>query len=360
MTLWSLILKTDIISKIVLSSLLSLSFISWTLALYKIKILNLKTKLLKEAQPLLFHLISIEDIVNRASTLQNGFTGELLAHYLTELKKAFKLSNLQSFIPAKKMGKADFERFSNSIEQTAINALESEERIVPLFSTLAQVGPLLGLFGTVWGLIHAFMSIAQEGSIDITSIAPGIAEALITTLAGLVVAIPALVLFNYILGKVKLFEQQLIALTQIFLDSVHAISVTDVSDSNIFGPNGNLQTNSAVRESVFSQPKMNQYKVQEEEPVNYYELKHSDNNTELERQINNQNNINLNSKINSQVNYSANKQLNSQEINQQKTAWQTDNNSQGIMHQEVKQSNANQANINQANLNQPNINHEEL
>jgi biopolymer transport protein ExbB len=63
-------------------------------------------------------------------------------------------------------------------------------------STTASVAPLLGLFGTVWGLVHAFMNIAATQSADITAVAPGIAEALITTIAGLLVAIPALVMYN--------------------------------------------------------------------------------------------------------------------------------------------------------------------
>ena len=58
-------------------------------------------------------------------------------------------------------------------------------------------------FGTVWGLIHAFMGIAQQKSADISAVAPGIAEALITTLGGLIIAIPALVMFNYLTSEVR-------------------------------------------------------------------------------------------------------------------------------------------------------------
>ena len=78
-----------------------------------------------------------------------------------------------------------------------------EESYLPFLSTSAAVAPLLGLFGTVWGLIHAFMRISEKQVADITTVAPGIAEALVTTLAGLFVAIPALIMFNYL--NIQLF-----------------------------------------------------------------------------------------------------------------------------------------------------------
>jgi biopolymer transport protein TolQ len=89
--------------------------------------------------------------------------------------------------------------------------LHNEEYLAVLSSS-AAVAPLLGLFGTVWGLIHAFIRISETQVADIATIAPGIAEALITTLAGLLVAIPALVMFNYLHTKTRALEQQLITL----------------------------------------------------------------------------------------------------------------------------------------------------
>jgi biopolymer transport protein TolQ len=61
-----------------------------------------------------------------------------------------------------------------------------------LLATAASVSPLLGLLGTVWGVMFAFMNIGQTGTASIAAVAPGIAEALLATIAGLVVAIPAM------------------------------------------------------------------------------------------------------------------------------------------------------------------------
>ena len=84
------------------------------------------------------------------------------------------------------------------LAQTVDVVMAHEESYVSLLATSAAIAPLLGLFGTVWGLVHAFMSIHELQSADIATVAPGIAEALITTLVGLMLAIPALVMFNKI------------------------------------------------------------------------------------------------------------------------------------------------------------------
>ena len=94
--------------------------------------------------------------------------------------------------------------------------MHQEELFLPVLSTSAVVSPLLGLFGTVWGLVHAFMGIAQQRSADIAAVAPGIAEALITTLGGLIVAIPALIMFNYVQTRQRMFEFQLVSLADRF------------------------------------------------------------------------------------------------------------------------------------------------
>lgn len=86
--------------------------------------------------------------------------------------------------------------------------MSNEQSLLPILFASASVSPLIGLFGTVWGLVHALVSISQQQTADIATIAPGMAEALITTLAGLVVAIPALTLYHYLQSHVRQAEQQ--------------------------------------------------------------------------------------------------------------------------------------------------------
>jgi biopolymer transport protein TolQ len=70
-------------------------------------------------------------------------------------------------------------------------------------ATTASACPFIGLFGTVWGIMQSFRAIGQTGSTSIAAVAPGISEALVNTAAGLAAAIPALVFYNYFMGRVR-------------------------------------------------------------------------------------------------------------------------------------------------------------
>jgi len=77
------------------------------------------------------------------------------------------------------------------------------ERYMTIIGTIAHVSPLLGLFGTVWGVLVAFTDMGDVGTTDLTVVAPGIAGALITTVAGLAAAIPAAICYNYLNRRVE-------------------------------------------------------------------------------------------------------------------------------------------------------------
>ncbi len=83
-----------------------------------------------------------------------------------------------------------------AMERTKIDEVARLEASLPALSTFVSVSPFLGLLGTVWGIMLAFLEIRARGSAHITIVAPGISDALITTVYGLLVAIPALIFYN--------------------------------------------------------------------------------------------------------------------------------------------------------------------
>ena len=95
----------------------------------------------------------------------------------------------------------------DSLDRALLRAANVEinrlERHIPLLATTASVSPFIGLFGTVWGIINAFQSIGASGSSNLAVVAPGIAEALVATAAGLFAAIPAVYFYNHFTQKVK-------------------------------------------------------------------------------------------------------------------------------------------------------------
>ncbi len=87
-----------------------------------------------------------------------------------------------------------------------VNKLESW---VSFLATTASMTPFVGLFGTVWGIMIAFQKIGQTGSTSLQAVGPGIAEALVTTAAGLAAAIPAVMFYNYLSQRAKLFASEM-------------------------------------------------------------------------------------------------------------------------------------------------------
>jgi biopolymer transport protein TolQ len=83
------------------------------------------------------------------------------------------------------------------------------EKRLPLLATTASVAPFIGLFGTVVGIMMAFQGIGATGSTNLSVVAPGIADALVATAAGLVAAIPAVVAYNHLSNRVRLFASEM-------------------------------------------------------------------------------------------------------------------------------------------------------
>ena len=106
-----------------------------------------------------------------------------------------------------------------SIEEVGRHVVHELERYLNMLGTIAVISPLLGLLGTVTGMIRAFSAINAQGVGDPTVVAGGIAEALITTAAGLIVAIPALMFHRYLHGRVDelviTMEQEALKLVEV-------------------------------------------------------------------------------------------------------------------------------------------------
>jgi biopolymer transport protein TolQ len=101
----------------------------------------------------------------------------------------------------------------NAVDRSLTRASAVEvnklERRIPFLATTAAIAPFIGLFGTVWGIMTAFEGIGQTGSTSLGVVAPGIAEALVATAAGLAAAIPAVFFYNLLSQRVKLFASQM-------------------------------------------------------------------------------------------------------------------------------------------------------
>ena len=94
------------------------------------------------------------------------------------------------------------------------------ESLLPLLAITASSAPFIGLFGTVWGIMHAFLSIGAKGTTTLAVVAPGIAEALIATAIGLFAAIPAAVFYNLLVNRLRRVKRSFDGFTAEFINTV--------------------------------------------------------------------------------------------------------------------------------------------
>ncbi len=200
-SLWYLIIQSDFLSKFILLLLFGMSVLCWTIFIGKLILLHLQKRNIKRVSDMLRTARSIDDLLAIGAHSSDTIGGAFITQTMVAL------NTLRTTQPTQMT--RNWEVMQCHIDQTAETLISQEESLLPVLSTSAAVAPLLGLFGTIWGLIHAFVRISEKQAADITVVAPGIAEALITTLAGLIVAIPALVMYNYLLTRVRHIEGQI-------------------------------------------------------------------------------------------------------------------------------------------------------
>ncbi len=179
-----LILQAGIVVKLVLVILLFFSIVSWAIIFYKHRYL---TKANKETDIFLKSYNSSRDIKSlflaSRSLALSPFANIFRSTYADGLRD-----------------RAETKRMLRRYE-----ALESAklEKYLSFLATTGSTTPFIGLFGTVWGIMNAFRGIGAAGSASLAVVAPGIAEALITTAAGLAAAIPAVIAYNYYLSRAR-------------------------------------------------------------------------------------------------------------------------------------------------------------
>lgn len=198
--------QSDLMTKSVIFLLFLMSVVCWTVFFYKIVLFRVKRKQMRTALQYLKKVHNYDDIKTMAAAFTQTLPGYVILKNLSFLKSLLEVKQ------DKALTEHELELLQQRVDQTIDTVIHNEESYLSVLSSCAAAAPLLGLFGTVWGLVHAFVRISETQQADIATIAPGIAEALITTLVGLMVAIPALLMFHYLNTQVRNLEHQLLLL----------------------------------------------------------------------------------------------------------------------------------------------------
>ena len=107
---------------------------------------------------------------------------------------------------------------SRAMYKTTHEQIGGMEDLLPFLATTGSATPFIGLFGTVWGIMNAFSGIATTGNATLATVAPGIAEALVATAAGLAAAIPSVIAYNYFLTRIRTIHTRIDSFTSEFIN----------------------------------------------------------------------------------------------------------------------------------------------
>ncbi len=194
-TLISLFFRADIVVKLVILILFASSIFSWTIIIHKIRLFRSLKEISKQFQEEFWSGRSIKEITSSTRELPESPIKYVFNEAVDEIEK----SNQET---TKKIDSL-VDRL-NRVMEAAIDF--QNEKLSEYFSYLATIGattPFIGLFGTVWGIMNSFQSIAISRNTSLAVVAPGIAEALFATALGLLAAIPAVIAYNIFTSQVN-------------------------------------------------------------------------------------------------------------------------------------------------------------
>jgi len=202
-----LFIRADIIVKSVIIILIVSSIYSWAIIFEKIKLFKKINSSSQDFETKFWKSKSAESFYNNLPT-----------NVEDPLTNVFK-NSMQVLLKSKRSSTLD-EKMSNMLEINIEQQMEKIEKKYTFLATVGSTAPFIGLFGTVWGIMNSFQSIAISRNTSLAIVAPGIAEALFATALGLLAAIPAVVAFNKFTSDSKKYSQKLENFSKRFLSII--------------------------------------------------------------------------------------------------------------------------------------------
>ena len=192
MTIWGLFLEADIVVKAVIVVLIAASFWTWTIIFEKvIKLRRLRGRA-DQFEEAFWSGGSLDDLYDRIDKRPPDPMSAIFVSAMREWRR----STSRSGAKATMLGL--HQRIERVMDITLGREMQRLERQMIFLASVGSAAPFIGLFGTVWGIMNSFTSIAAAQNTTLAVVAPGIAEALFATALGLVAAIPAVIGFNKI------------------------------------------------------------------------------------------------------------------------------------------------------------------
>jgi len=235
-TVFEMVAEMGLFAKIVLIILLFLSVVSWAITFNKIALFRKVNSETQKFLSIFRRRKSIAEVYRSCVSLRKTPLSKMFeAGYkeLEELSKGERNPHTGTHLSPPAAGSPTLGVESNlmiekekldvirmTLERIGSEEIARLEKTMVFLATTGNISPFFGLLGTVWGIVDAFASIGVKGSATLAVVAPGIAEALIATIVGLAVAIPAVMAYNFFNNKLKIISTQIDNFALEFLSAV--------------------------------------------------------------------------------------------------------------------------------------------
>ena len=203
LSLWSLFIEADIVVKIVMLGLLAASVWVWAVVFEKITALRRVNRTADAFEDRFWSGGSLEDLYEQEGVRPASPMAAVFGAAMGEWRRSAKVAGADLSRGSVR------DRVDRAMGVTVVREMERLERWMVFLASVGSIAPFVGLFGTVWGIMHSFSAIAAMHNTNLAVVAPGIAEALFATAIGLVAAIPAVLAYNKISNDLSRFASRL-------------------------------------------------------------------------------------------------------------------------------------------------------
>jgi biopolymer transport protein TolQ len=203
LSLWGLFLQADILVKLVIIGLLCASVWVWAVVFEKWSSLRRVNKAADGFEDRFWSGGSLDDLYDEEGAQPAHPMAAVFGAAMGEWRRSSRVAGAEAARASVR------ERVDRAIAVTVQREMERLERWTIFLASVGATAPFIGLFGTVWGIMHSFSAIAAMHNTNLAVVAPGIAEALFATAIGLVAAIPAVLAYNKISTDLSRFASRL-------------------------------------------------------------------------------------------------------------------------------------------------------
>ncbi len=226
MSMWDMVWSSDTVTKVVMIGLIAASVWSWAIIIEKVRALREVKQRSRSFESKFWSGGSLDRLYD---SIGNRPSDPMSAMFVAAMREWKRTNILKSKTDRGLRGVSLQQRIEKAMTVSMDKELDELDTRMGFLASTGSVAPLVGLFGTVWGIINSFNAIAVTQSNSLSAIAPGIAEALFTTAFGLIAAIPAVVAYNKISSDIDRYANRL----ENFMAEFSSILSREIDDTAI-------------------------------------------------------------------------------------------------------------------------------